>query len=427
MKVFLNWTCNAGVAYYRMINFGNYMRKIKGAEIAWTHYDYKNDYIVEWEREINDETRQEHILYDLNGLMHNSDISVWQMAHGLKTLALFQSYRRIYPKKKMIVELDDDVFNVNPESIASEAYKPNSDYEYITEYQIKNASAMIVSTEYLKKSLQEKFYYWNKEWQLESKNKSNIPELRNIYKSYIRDMRIEVMPNCIDFGIWDNLKNNNGNKKIRIGWAGGGAHKLDLAIINKVIPIILNKYKNVEFMIFGGMPDYMQTTDRILHHSQWYGIDKYPEELAKLGFDIALAPLKDNEFNRCKSNLRWLEMSALKIPTICSNVEPFKKSVKDGSTGFLVNTADEWVEALSFLIDHANKRKEIGCNAYNVVKDQFNVEKLAKRYYKLLEEISMSKKLNNLPIISENPLYEQAMLKETEKNLINKEKEIIKT
>jgi glycosyltransferase involved in cell wall biosynthesis len=396
------------------------MRRINGAEIAWSYFDYKNDLIAQWEIEFLDEQRSDHIIYDMDGLMEHSDISVWQMVHSLKALALFQAYRKKYPNKKLIMELDDDVFNVNPESIASQAYKPNSDYEYITEYQIKNASAMIVSTEYLKKSLKEKFFYWNKDWKRDSQNKEYTTNLRKIYKSYIHEKRIEVMPNCIDFELWDKLNNNNGHKKIRIGWSGGGAHKLDLAIINNIIPEILDKFKNVEFMIFGALPDYMKATDRILHHSQWFGINEYPQELAKLGFDIALAPLKDNEFNRCKSNLRWLEMSALKIPTVCSNVEPFKKSVISGSTGFLANTRNEWLEAIESLIVSKTRRLDIGLNAYKEVKKSFNVDIHAKRYYKLLEELNNDKKLNNLPIISENPLWEQEALKN-----LPKEKELI--
>lgn len=392
------------------------MRKL-GHEIAWSYFDYKNENIAEWEIALQNEARQDHIIFDMDGLMYNADISVWQMLHSLKSLALFQAYRHKYPNKKLIMELDDDVFNVNPESLASEAYRPNSDMEYISEYQIKNASAMIVSTEYLKKSIQDKFYYWNKEWVGASKNKNLPIELRKILKTYPHDKRIEVIPNSIDFDVWDKLENKNNNKKIRIGWAGGSAHKLDLAIVNKIIPTILDKYKNVEFMIFGGMPEYMKATDRILHHSQWFGIDNYPSELAKLGFDIALAPLKDNEFNRCKSNLRWLEMSALKIPTVCSNVEPFKKSVISDSTGMIANTPEEWIQAISELVEHKVLRESIGKNAYNYVKKWYNISRTSKIYMDTLLDIHKDKSLDKVPIISENPLEEKEQLKELQKDL----------
>jgi glycosyltransferase involved in cell wall biosynthesis len=210
------------------------------------------------------------------------------------------------------------------------------------------------------------------------------------------------------------------HKKIRIGWAGGSAHSLDLAIINKIIPTILDKYKDVEFMIFGGIPPYMKATDRILHHSQWFSIDEYPKQLAQLGFDIAVAPLKDNEFNRCKSNLRWLEMSALKIPTVCSDVEPFKKSVVNDSTGMLANTPEEWIQALSELIEHKTLRESIGKNAYNVVKKCYNISRTSEKYIDALQSIHNDKSLDKLPIISENPLWEEAQLKELQQQEVIK-------
>ena len=51
-------------------------------------------------------------------------------------------------------------------------------------------------------------------------------------------------------------------------------------------------------------------------------ITNYPHKLADLDLDFALAPLVDNEFNRCKSNIKWLETSAVGVPLLASRIDP---------------------------------------------------------------------------------------------------------
>ena len=43
-----------------------------------------------------------------------------------------------------------------------------------------------------------------------------------------------MIPNAIDFTIWDKLKNNTHKTYINIGWEGGSSHTKDLAIIEDI-------------------------------------------------------------------------------------------------------------------------------------------------------------------------------------------------
>ena len=166
---------------------------------------------------------------------------------------------------------------------------------------------------------------------------------------------------------------------VRIGWAGGGSHVKDLEFILPAINNILKAHKNVEFHLLGGAPPSFSGNKRIKSQVKWYSIDKYPQAVRDLDLDIAIAPLRDNAFNRGKSNLRWLEYSALKIPTIASNIEPFK-CIEDGKTGLLATEVGEWEDMMSFLIKSKDERDRIGQEAYKKVKKDFNVEKWALVY-----------------------------------------------
>jgi glycosyltransferase involved in cell wall biosynthesis len=77
-------------------------------------------------------------------------------------------------------------------------------------------------------------------------------------------------------------------------------------------------------------------------------------------FDIGLAPLVDNRFNRSKSFIKILEYAALGVPFIASPVGPYADHVVDGVTGFLASTPDEWAERLDQLIRSPWLRMKIG-------------------------------------------------------------------
>jgi len=84
----------------------------------------------------------------------------------------------------------------------------------------------------------------------------------------------------------------------------------------------------------------------------------YAKKLASLDLDIALAPLEDNPFNACKSNLRLLEYGAMGWPVVCSDVYPFRTSSPPVTS---VGTAhDDWMQAIRQLMADPGLRARQG-------------------------------------------------------------------
>ena len=78
----------------------------------------------------------------------------------------------------------------------------------------------------------------------------------------------------------------------------------------------------VEWVFFGMCPDKLKP---FVHEIvPPVAIGDYPKRLASLNLDLALAPLEDNTFNQCKSNLRLLEYGACGFPVVCSDVRPYQ-------------------------------------------------------------------------------------------------------
>ncbi|HBO4144623.1 TPA: O-antigen biosynthesis protein, partial [Pseudomonas aeruginosa] len=72
-------------------------------------------------------------------------------------------------------------------------------------------------------------------------------------------------------------------------------------------------------------------------------IERYPRALAALDLDLALAPVEQNLFNECKSNLRLLEYGACGFPVVCSDVRCYQD---DLPVTRVKNRFRDWVDAI---------------------------------------------------------------------------------
>nr|WP_313404732.1 glycoside hydrolase family 99-like domain-containing protein [Pseudomonas sp.] len=105
----------------------------------------------------------------------------------------------------------------------------------------------------------------------------------------------------------------------RVGWAGGAGHTGDLLLLADVIKALASE---VDWVFFGMCP--AQLMPYVAEYHAGVSFEQYPQRLASLDLDVALAPLERNHFNICKSNLRLLEYGACAYPVICSDIEPYR-------------------------------------------------------------------------------------------------------
>lgn len=132
---------------------------------------------------------------------------------------------------------------------------------------------------------------------------------------------IVVVKNRLPLDAWGQLNSQRQQgKKPRVGWAGGISHRGDLEMIFDIVREFADQ---VEWIFMGMCPDKLRPYVHEIHS----GVDLalYPAALAALNLDLALAPVEDNIFNMCKSNLRLLEYGACGIPVICSNVACYQQ------------------------------------------------------------------------------------------------------
>jgi SAM-dependent methyltransferase/glycosyltransferase involved in cell wall biosynthesis len=361
LRAWFGWTQLSGDVYYRMRGYADKMRD-NGLDIAYEDFEYNgSEFQMQWQGSI----RNRFVMNKLEDILKIADLSVWQLVANMSCLAFLRCAKDLI-KKPMITEIDDWILDLPAYNIASNPYRPNSEPEWVCTEQMRLSDAFIVSTSYIKERILEMF----------------------------PGKPVHVIPNSIDFKIWDNLKPvemaEHAKKPgmIRIGYTGCGNHDGDMELIKRPIAKILEEFPNVEFVTSHPFPTWSDIkSDRFINLNRWVLIDKYPNEVAGWKADIFVAPLRDNMFNRGKSNLRWLESSALKVPIVTSRIRPFKESITEGEDGLMASSEKEWYDQLKSLIVDEQKRVHLGETAYANVKRDFDMDEIAKQYGKILEEI----------------------------------------
>jgi glycosyltransferase involved in cell wall biosynthesis len=297
-------------------------------------------------------------------LKSKGDIWYCKMADNTDIDAIYGAHKE-FTGAKFILDLDDYPGKVNEDH---PDFKDIEDRREMRERMIKMADHIVVTNDELKNAIKELNPY------------------------------ITVIPNAIDPKIWEVKRKKRNDGVVRIGWMSSGSHFADLPIINPVIDELIAKYPNVE-VHYAGMIWGNKQEGREYHHSGTNGYDDFPQFYADLDIDIAIAPLKDTLFNRCKSNIKWLEAAMLGIPMVASDVLPYR-SIQHGKTGFLASNKDQWLKYLSHLIENPAERKKIGSQAKEEVIKNWNIKNFLPLYEKLFVKILEKKDLTVVTAIT---------------------------
>lgn len=211
-----------------------------------------------------------------------------------------------------------------------------------------------------------------------------------LYAKQFND-NVVIVPNSINFDLFPHVKSVDKKKnEVRILWAGGSSHYGDLITIQQQLQRIMDRNHNVHFYFFGvpfkgitkGLP-----MNRV-HTGGWVSADGHGYRLATMDFDIGIAPLSDDVFNLYKSSIKYYEYSALGKVTLAKNMLPYSVDITDGKNGFLYKSPREFEEKLQMLIDDPIKRVEVGNNAYNYVKDNFEIKNIVKNWDEMITKVN---------------------------------------
>lgn len=165
------------------------------------------------------------------------------------------------------------------------------------------------------------------------------PFLREYYLQKTSQKNITIIPNYPPlFWIGDHyseeliLRNYRTHKaKPRILYAGSATHFArspdgeipdDFTHVKEAIMATVDKFR---WVFVGGFPTALlqEVKAGFIEYHPWQSLDNYPRFLAKLQINMWIAPLHDNQFNRAKSDLKFLEATSLGHPIACQDMSTY--------------------------------------------------------------------------------------------------------
>lgn len=198
-----------------------------------------------------------------------------------------------------------------------------------------------------------------------------------------------VCKNGIDFKRYEHARAPR-HPGVTIGWAGGVGHRSALQGWLPEIAAVMRERAETRFATVGqpyaGLLEPEFGSERTIS-VPFSHLETYPASMTI--FDLAIAPSAGNNLFRGKSDLRWLEASALGIPLIADpEVYP---EIEHGVTGFHAATPAEAREALLALVDDAGLRERVGAAAHAHVREHRAIEVAAQQWAAVLAEVAPSR------------------------------------
>jgi hypothetical protein len=207
--------------------------------------------------------------------------------------------------------------------------------------------------------------------------------------------RTKVMPNLVRFQDYEQIDLVKDPKRLKIMWQGGANHYEDWHPLKKQVVSLTERYPHIHWIFWG--VNYHWVTEAIppdrFTFKDWCPYQEYKLRLVTIGHDIALAPLSDNRFNKCRTAIKAYEAAVLKHPAavLAQDTGPYHDELLNGETALLFGTPDEFETQLSKLIEDETLRKTLASNCKDWVNENRNanreVPKWVQYWFELRSEI----------------------------------------
>jgi glycosyltransferase involved in cell wall biosynthesis len=207
-----------------------------------------------------------------------------------------------------------------------------------------------------------------------------------------------VVPNALDERIFGPAPEPSTPRSsaLTIGYMGTLTHEADLRMVLAPLRALLRRHAGrARFELVGGAAEnrvaslFEGLPFRQLHPRHE---DAYPRFVPwmrrHLKWDVAIAPLVDDAFTQCKSDLKYLDYGALGIPGVFSDVRPYRETVRHRETGLLAaNEPKAWAEALDEIASDGELRARLAAAATAEVHGTRMLRTSASRWSDAIETI----------------------------------------
>ena len=169
------------------------------------------------------------------------------------------------------------------------------------------------------------------------------------------------------------------NEALTLGYMSGSrAHEADFREASDDIALIMEKFPKIKFKVVGHLilPDVLEPFQERIEMIPFSDYPSYIRHLSEV--DINLLPLTPNDFNECKSAIRYLEASMVNVPSIVTKVGDFKYVAQENRTVLFVDDENSWYRQIDTLIRNNTLRNKLTKAANDDVNTRFLLDLIPK-------------------------------------------------
>ncbi len=210
---------------------------------------------------------------------------------------------------------------------------------------------------------------------------------------------VEVLPNCVEPELYKKVADKDKPAdQVRIGWVIGHSHLADMIDLLPALIDLLNERKNVKLYLMSQYNDMLVNVvkqcnipaGRFIVFPSTGILNGYFDALRHMDLDIGLMHIKENNiYNKCKSPLKFLEMTASGAAVLAPDTL-YNDYVVNEKTGLIYSNRNEFNALIRRLIDDASLRKSLQDNALDGL-DKWSAKAVIPKYLEFFEGIMVKK------------------------------------
>jgi len=310
-----------------------------------------------WFMEISDERTQ---------LLRWADVIMVSRLFHPDAINTLRAYN---PKAVIVYDLDDDFFNLPPENMTSKSMGGR---------EIENMAVCLSMADLVTCSTR------------------RLASVLSEFNPQVKVIKNAIDPLLLD---WPILEPDHP----RVGWAGSVTHLIDVEPFCQGLGMALDRERGWDpaFMGHLGAPMIQKLNRSKAFFQPPVIFSQYYKKLHGLGLSIGAAPVQDNIFNASKSNVKWMEYSALGAAVVASDVGPYRDTIRHGVNGLLVkhHVPYEWRDALLELMKDEKLRRHLVENARQDLRQKYHPEHWARNLGRYMEK-ALARKRESFQVLA---------------------------
>lgn len=246
------------------------------------------------------------------------------------------------------VDYDDNLFEVPAENKFSNLY--NDEARSNIKQILKLADAVSVTTEALK--------------DVYSEYSGNVFIIPNAFNDYIFTKRI-ILP----------------ERKPLAVWRGSDSHIFDIMTVGDALNKCTREFRDWEFRFVGFYPWYLEERKNLFSVPEM-DVMFYFDRMYRYASSVLFAPLNDSKFNRCKSNIAYIEAAYFGAACLVPN---FPEWNKPGALNYSDN--DSFYEQIKRVFNKEIDVTGVNKLAWDYVTDELMLSKINLKRVELVESL----------------------------------------